>query len=370
MSAYCFDMHQNCYFLFQISDAAFSLMSATIAIFPPLYFFSFLYYTDAGSTFFVLITYLFNIYRCHPLAATSGAISVLFRQTNIVWIAFFASLAASDVFMEFVHDAKNDESSHEDQGNIVILQNIFNRLQKSVRGNGIAARNLIYDLFSVTWAYAVVAFGFVVFVVINGSIVVGAKHDHAAGLHVPQIFYFAAFACAFLAVHVVTIESVASFMTLLRRRTLVLLLCMVLFTVAIWCFTYTHRYLVSDNRHYTFYVWSRVFQRHPTVRYALIPGYLYAIWTLMLALEHRNILWKIAYCTCVAVNLVPATLLEFRYFVVPYLILRLNIRPSSTRRLLLELLFHVSVNTFTLYMFIEKPFQWESEPGRNQRFMW
>lgn len=38
-------------------------------------------------------------------------------------------------------------------------------------------------------------------------------------------------------------------------------------------FTYAHLYLISDNRHYTFYIWQRVFSRYPNSRFWLLPLY-------------------------------------------------------------------------------------------------
>ena len=39
-----------------------------------------------------------------------------------------------------------------------------------------------------------------------------------------------------------------------------------------------HPFLLSDNRHYTFYVWRRIFLLHPTVPYIFIPGYIACAW--------------------------------------------------------------------------------------------
>lgn len=40
-----------------------------------------------------------------------------------------------------------------------------------------------------------------------------------------------------------------------------------------------HPFLLADNRHYTFYVWRRIFQFHPLVPYVFAPGYLVCAWT-------------------------------------------------------------------------------------------
>ncbi|KAL7827869.1 hypothetical protein AOLI_G00310210 [Acnodon oligacanthus] len=66
------------------------LSALTLSTFPVLYFFTFLYYTDAGSTFFTLFTYLMCLYGCHKASALLGICAILFRQTNIIWVAFCA----------------------------------------------------------------------------------------------------------------------------------------------------------------------------------------------------------------------------------------------------------------------------------------
>jgi len=68
------------------------LMSLVVATFPLTYFFSFLFYTDPGSTFFVLAAYLASVKGCHKSASVLGSIAILFRQTNIVWVAFMAGM--------------------------------------------------------------------------------------------------------------------------------------------------------------------------------------------------------------------------------------------------------------------------------------
>ena len=78
------------------------MTALTICSFPPLYFFNFLYYTDVGSTFTVLLAYLLALHGSHFLASLLGAVAVLFRQTNIIWVAFFGMLALKDVVQKHV----------------------------------------------------------------------------------------------------------------------------------------------------------------------------------------------------------------------------------------------------------------------------
>jgi alpha-1,2-glucosyltransferase len=71
--------------------------AVNIALFPPLFFFSGLYYTDVMSTLVVLFAYTTHLVSppssLSPLLAvgvlSSGTIALLFRQTNIFWVAVF-----------------------------------------------------------------------------------------------------------------------------------------------------------------------------------------------------------------------------------------------------------------------------------------
>ena len=39
-----------------------------------------------------------------------------------------------------------------------------------------------------------------------------------------------------------------------------------------------HPFLLSDNRHYTFYVWHRIYMYHWLAQYLLVPAYLACAW--------------------------------------------------------------------------------------------
>lgn len=41
---------------------------------------------------------------------------------------------------------------------------------------------------------------------------------------------------------------------------------------------YEHPFLLSDNRHYTFYIWKRIYQRHWSVRFLVVPLYIISGW--------------------------------------------------------------------------------------------
>lgn len=64
-------------------------VTLSICLFPPLFFFYGLYYTDVLSAGSVLLAYYFFLHRQTTGLLLAGLSSLLFRQTNIFWIAIF-----------------------------------------------------------------------------------------------------------------------------------------------------------------------------------------------------------------------------------------------------------------------------------------
>lgn len=83
----------------------------------------------------------------------------------------------------------------------------------------------------------------------------------------------------------------------------------------------------------------------------------------------QTILWVVIYAVATMLTLIPSPLLEFRYFITPYLIYRIAMRQPRGVWLFLELLFYTVINAATVWMFLNKPFRWAHQEGV-QRFMW
>ena len=60
-----------------------------VCLFPPLFFFYGLYYTDVASAVSVLIAYRFYLTGQKRPFVIAGLVSLFFRQTNIFWVAIF-----------------------------------------------------------------------------------------------------------------------------------------------------------------------------------------------------------------------------------------------------------------------------------------
>ena len=82
----------------------------------------------------------------------------------------------------------------------------------------------------------------------------------------------------------------------------------------------------------------------------------------------RGTLWTMGLCVCACAAVVPAGLLEFRYFTVPAVIAALNLPPAPLQALRIQCAACLAVNAATLYMLAERPFLWPD--GSVARFMW
>ncbi|OCT87311.1 dol-P-Glc:Glc(2)Man(9)GlcNAc(2)-PP-Dol alpha-1,2-glucosyltransferase [Xenopus laevis] len=341
------------------------LSTLTLYVFPTFYFFTFLYYTDTGSTFFVLFAYLMCLYGNHKCAGLLGLCAFFFRQTNIIWIIFCAGNVISEKLTEaWKTQLKKQDEKPSARGSFSEAMEALVFLFQYC----LSVRNIII-LVQLTWPYITLVLGFFAFLAFNGGIVVGDKTSHEACLNFPQLFYFFAFTLIFSFSHLFSPQKLKDFIKSVLKRPLIYMALAGISVILIWKFTHVHKYLLADNRHYTFYVWRKIFQRHELVKYLLVPGYLFAAWSLADSLKGKSVFWLVMFYSCLLAAVVPQKLLEFRYFIVPYLIFRLNIPIPSVSKILFELALYVAVNIFSFYLFLHKTFQWP-DSDQVQRFMW
>ncbi|CAG8670258.1 14170_t:CDS:2, partial [Acaulospora morrowiae] len=262
---------------YQNSNAR-AVNALSLSMFPINWFFNFLYYTDSGSTFFVLLAYLLALKRKHWKSAVAAGVSVFFRQTNIIWVLFIMGVSMVDTLSD------NDNlhihgSLRSIKGADVTFRTAFREIANFTM---MAIRNFKL-LVPIYFPYAFVFLGFIAFMKWNGGIVLGDKSNHIATIHFPQIFYFISFAAIFSAS--VTLRhnhtrTLISLVTLKKGLGIKLILTMSVMALLIYLYTYEHPFLLSDNRHYTFYIWKNIYRKHIIVRYLLIPAYLFAGWVL------------------------------------------------------------------------------------------
>jgi len=58
---------------------------------------------SAGSLFFILYAYYYHLKGSYSAAAILGMISMIFRQTNIVWVFFMSLCNVSRILYKYVY---------------------------------------------------------------------------------------------------------------------------------------------------------------------------------------------------------------------------------------------------------------------------
>ena len=151
-----------------------------LVLFPPSFFFHFLFYTDTFSTLLVLVAMLLAKRKQYNLAGLVGFFSLSLRQTNAIWMAFIAGTSLLDILNDKRLLLSSEESPLLVLG-IFIKQCILN----------------IPLILAKLWSFILLLAAFAGFILWNGSITLGDKSNHQASIHLPQLFYFAAFTCFF-----------------------------------------------------------------------------------------------------------------------------------------------------------------------------
>lgn len=309
-----------------------NFLSLSAIFFPLNFFFSFLYYTDTVATGSVLLLVLLKAEKRFAVMGVLGAVAVLMRQTNIVWLF---GLCLSELLPR-IHTSSN-----------------FASLCVSV----------IRDFYTCI----AVGLGFVVFLVWNNySVVLGHQEFHSFSLHLAQINYFVltCVACSgpkeWCSIIVKSVKNT-------RRDSFFIFFA--LSVLASELGTIVHPFILADNRHYSFYVY-RYFLSKRWIRSLAIPALvsLSILHSKIFTTGTINIMSKPVFWLCTFICLVPTPLLEFRYFTVPYLLLLLS-RPWDSQELLFSnLFFSMLVNAAVMYAFLYRPFR--SPEGSLSRFMY
>ena len=328
-----------------------------LSLFPILYFFTFLYYTDQGSTLMVLVTYWFSLEGSHITAALTGTVAICFRQTNIIWVAFVAGNT-------LLHEVEDN------------LPGMENGIHQFIADCFYAVKQKLEVILQKMLPYALTGAAFCIFVAKNNGIVVGDRSSHQACFNLPQVLYFVGFTTAFSFPFFFSVSSLIFVKNRLQEilsskiGCFICLTGIIIIALSIHHFTYVHEYLLADNRHYTFYIWRKLFQRHWIVKFIIIPCYLYGAVAIYQQLHLKNSAYFIMLLgASVFLVTVPQKLLEFRYFLIPYLLFRLHVPLPSYLSLSLEAALYLIVNCFTIFLFLYKPFYWNNSSDI-QRFMW
>lgn len=393
----------------------FIFIAIVISSYPLIFFYNFLYYTDSASLTVVLL--MFYLQRLRSIITpVVGLISILFRQTNVIWVFFCYIMEV----LELIRRIRLRESSKWKDKRQTSLD-IISAIREIFYSIKIILSHFI-DFMSISIGYIIVIILFILFVYINGGITVGDRSAHKPFFHFPQIIYFfGSFGLSLFPVlleynirrniylrHILkllTLEENTLCIPIPRSNSyikkllnfIISILSIVIMLFCIFKFTYAHPYLVSDNRHYTFYLW-RLYNKFSFIKYAsIIPSH-FILFTIFHMIIYSNsnkgmlpitskddqskalksiaqqyrLIWLIATIILICSVTIPSPLLEPRYFVIPYIILSLAIINSTEFSISMVLIgiFYIIINIITIYIFLYKPYPWPNENEPIARFMW
>lgn len=370
-------------FLFQ----ALGFWPITLMCFPLLSTYYFLYYTDVWSTILIIealslaMTLPFGEKKSIWLSAICGLVSCFFRQTNIIWNGLILILVVERRAM-IQKDFNNMN---------------FNNYLKLVLHSVENFKHLVLP-------YMINFFLFFCFLLYNRSITLGDKLNHSAGLHVVQFFYCMMFITLFSFPLWASRDFAMSYKLRNRTKPFQFILELLGIMIIIRFFTVIHKFLLADNRHFTFYLFRKLINRNRFCKY-LVMALIYHFSTFVyLEVLRPNIMFfhpivpiktknpvdlpiqlsHISWTTLIIatfMSVVPSPLFEPRYYILPYFFWRLfvvttnpitgkiNNQESNNKRLLMELSWFILINAVVYFVFSTYSFSWDTESNL-QRIIW
>lgn len=338
-------------------------VACNVMLFPPLFFWHFLYYTDVLSVNAILLMLLLHLRKRFNLAALTGISSVLIRQTNIVWVAFISVERAFDLL-----DRKISKSiTREQHCSVDYLKLVCKTIiEEAQRGWKFFTKFIIY-LCTQLLPYILVCLLFIAFVAWNNGIVVGDKAAHVATIHIPQLLYFSAFHFCFSWPY--TIIYWKDYFKFITNHWTLAVCSLIILTSIVHFNTFVHPYVLADNRHYVFYFWNKFMGRYRIFKYLLVPVYSYTLFAMLRGIKHLRFATQVNYMVMVCVVLVPQLLIEPRYFIIPYVIYRCFITKPRDWQIVAESMTTLIVNLLQFYIFVNRVFYWDDQPYP-QRISW
>lgn len=313
----------------------------SLPLLTPYYF---LFYTDIWSLVFVIGSLAFTRHSV-VVSGILGFVSLWFRQTNIIWIAFIASVYID----QFVNETDILPYVHQ------YVKQAFNHIIQ------LAPYVINFVLFGL-------------FLKINGGITLGDKENHQVQIHLVQIFYAVLFINFFTFPTFFSFGKLKSYVKSFKGPYFIYLPLNIfgvfIIHYIIENFTIIHPFLLADNRHYTFYLWKRVLS-HKYSSIAMVPIYHFGTWNIIHSLIESKVKIVVIFSFVMAnlLTIVPSPLFEPRYYITPLVVYRMLTNKTDKYRNLAEFMWSSIINVIIMYIFFTYEFTWDSEEGL-QRIIW
>ncbi|HEX7025806.1 MAG TPA: hypothetical protein VF268_01050, partial [Gammaproteobacteria bacterium] len=290
-------------------------VSLQLFLCPIIFPFFFLLYTDIPSLAMVMAsTWLVTTGR-YQLAALIVGISLLFRQTNIVWLVMLWVLSLADM------GAFNFSSYG--------IADFFHRCLNHLR------RTALFFTFCLLFA---------VFLFLNEGVAIGDAGSHEIGIYPTQIFFllFVLF-FLFIPLHIANFPKIA---ILLKKNPLLPFSGALLFAIYIITFDTSHGYNVPEM---DFFLRNNLLElirtNFLTKTLTFIPIIIAFFSLAVTPLHRRSHYWIYPF---MALSLLPTGLIEQRYFIIPIALFMLFRKPLDRGFEYFQVTLYVP---FTVYIF-------------------
>lgn len=257
---------------------------------PILFQYSFLVYTDVTSLFFVLAAFFFAIKKHNNISFIFIFASIFMRQTNIIWLLF---IFIAIYFINYGYAFDKTKIVQHCKKNILYIA-------------GITA--------------------FIAFIFFNKGFALGDKEMHPwFSFHLGNIYIILiAFFFLFLPLNIYNFSKIFSFINPVRKRLsngvkkkpIILGVLFIFFLVYIFTSTYSHYY---NQEKYVFYIKNvlLVFLNKYTIMKMLF-FLLIAYSILSLAVTKLHEKWQYLIYPATILLLLPSSLIEHRYYIIPF----------------------------------------------------
>ena len=215
---------------------------------------------------------------------------MLFRQTNIIWVAFVAAQSIGPYFIHTIHCAQIEQTNQQTPAKFSLTttgqfwevsfsfiyylvisyqwQNpqlphnqspkfnskfwfvqIIEGLYRIIVVEPQRGLKLLKKVLNIAGGYLMVGISFVIFVIINNGIVVGDRSSHVATFHPIQILYFIAFTTAFTVPYVLSKSKFIAFWNFCRKHWIAAIIFILTIVTIIDSYgSIAHKFLLADNR--------------------------------------------------------------------------------------------------------------------------
>ncbi|HEX7026668.1 MAG TPA: hypothetical protein VF268_05460 [Gammaproteobacteria bacterium] len=292
---------------------------------PIIFPFFFLVYTDMASVSLIMLAALLIMGGRYHLAAAVAGVSILFRQTNIMWLFLLWLLA--------LHNS-----------------GFFDAFRNVIGTEKFKPGDCVRPLRK-TFIFPVLCVLFAGFVIANEGVAVGDVESHTLGAVYPtQVFLLlCTMFFLFLPMH---IKNAPAIWRLLKSQPLLPFIGAILYAVYIITFDATH-----DYNYHSFYLRNYFLEwlRESTlVRSLFFIPMLWAFYNLLVTpLRKKSYYWLYP---VVVLYMLPIGLIEPRYFIVPVVLFMLFRKPENDHLEYLSAAIYIPVSIFFVIGIAEENF--------------